>query len=345
MRNAEVIRQWQVLREIESRRTGVTIHELAGLVKVTTRTIRRDLQALQESGFAVYDEGEENETKRWRLDAQPFRALQEGLSVADVAALYLSRSIVEALSGWPLAEELRSVFAKLDGALNPRMREFLSTLPQVISAKAAPRARRESGKLIDVARRLFDAARDRRIVEMRYFSAKSNRAKTYVAHPYRLALAQGGVYLVAWVPQYDEFRTFAAERIERLSVKEGTFRKTRELPADVFGASMGVFWAPAEPIELEFDPRVAPYVRGRVWHDSQRIEELADGRIRLAMDVSNDWALRSWVLGFGASVRVIHPTALADAVLDEFKRGRALYEPRLDLESTSPIDAGPPLPL
>ena len=67
MRNAEVIRQWQVLREIEARRSGVTIHELATLVKVSTRTIRRDLQALQEAGFSVYDEGEENETKRWRL--------------------------------------------------------------------------------------------------------------------------------------------------------------------------------------------------------------------------------------------------------------------------------------
>src|SRR5436190_14429367 len=102
MRNAEVIRQWQILREVESARVGVTIHELARLVKVTTRTIRRDLQALQEAGFAIYDEGEENETKRWKLDAQPFRSVEDSLSVADVAALYLSRSVVEAISGWPL---------------------------------------------------------------------------------------------------------------------------------------------------------------------------------------------------------------------------------------------------
>ena len=345
MRNAEVIRQWQILREVESHRTGVTIHELAERVDVTTRTIRRDLQALQEAGFAVYDEGGEQETKRWRLDAHPFRTLQEGLTVADVAALYLSRSVVEALSGWPLAEELRSAFAKLDRALNPRMREFLATLPQVVSAKTGPRARHDSAALIDSTRRLFEAVRDRHIVEMRYFSARSNRAKTYVAHPYRLALAQGGVYLVAWVPPYDEFRTFAVERIERLSIKDETFRKTRDLPADLFGASMGVFWAPAEPIELEFDARVAPYVRGRVWHDSQVLEDLADGRLKVTLEVSNDWALRSWVLGFGASVKVVRPTALSDAVLDEFKRGCARYEPGLDLESRPVEDKGPPLPI
>ena len=90
MRNAEVIRQWQILREVEARRAGVTIHELARLVKVSTRTIRRDLQALQEAGFAIYDEGEENETKRWRLDAQAFKSVQDGLSVGDVAALSLT---------------------------------------------------------------------------------------------------------------------------------------------------------------------------------------------------------------------------------------------------------------
>src|SRR5436190_12334189 len=159
MRNAEVIRQWQILREIEGRRGGITIHELAALVNVTTRTIRRDLQALQEAGFAMFDEGGEHETKRWKLQVQPFKAVQDGLSVADVAALYLSRSVVEALSGWPLADELRAAFEKIDRALNPRMREFLSTLPQVVSTKAGPRAG-AAEKLVDITRRLFDAARE-----------------------------------------------------------------------------------------------------------------------------------------------------------------------------------------
>ena len=326
MRNAEVIRQWQVLREIEARRTGVTIHELAKQVKVSTRTIRRDLQALQEAGFAVYDEGEENETKKWRLDAMPFRAVQEGLSVADVAALYLSRSVVESLSGWPLADELRGAFAKIDNALNPRMREFLSTLPQVISTKAGPRAALSSARLVDITRRLFDAARDRRVVEMRYFSARSNRAKVYAVQPYRLALAQGGVYLIGWVPAYDEFRTFAADRIERLSVTEETFKKTRELPDALFGSSMGVFWGEPEPIEVVFDAEVAPFVRGRVWHDSQQTEELPDGRLRMTLDVSIDWALRSWILGFGANVKVLAPKALAVTLADEMRKMLLVYK-------------------
>jgi predicted DNA-binding transcriptional regulator YafY len=47
--------------------------------------------------------------------------------------------------------------------------------------------------------------------------------------------------------------------------------------------------------------------------------------VKVILQVSNDWALRSWLLGFGASARVIRPTALADAIKDEFKRGAASY--------------------
>lgn len=325
MRNAEVIRQWQILRQIESARAGVTIHELAERTGVTTRTIRRDLTALQEAGFAVYDEGEEHDTKRWKLDAAPFRSVEAGLGVQDVAALYLSRSIVEALSAWPLADELRVALGKLESALNPRMREFLATLPQVVSTKAVPGAGGARRELVDVTRRLFEAVRDRREIEMRYFSAASRRAKAYHVQPYRIALAQGGVYLVAWVPQYDEFRTFAVERIERLSVQEATFRKTRELPADVFGSSLGVFSAEPERVVVEFAAKAAPYVQGRTWHESQATTVLPDGRVRMTLDVSIDWALTSWLMGFGADVKVISPARLAASLRDQLAAAAAQY--------------------
>jgi len=353
MRNAEVIRQWQVLREIEARRTGVTIHELAKQVRVSTRTIRRDLQALQEAGFAVFDEGEENETKRWKLDVQPFRGLQDGLSVSDVAALYLSRTLVEAMSGWPLATELQSAFDKIERSLNERMREFLATLPQVLSAKGGPGAGAPGAALVDVTRRLLDATRSRREVSMRYFSASNNRAKNYTVQPYRLALASGGVYLVGWVEAYGEFRTFAVGRIEKLTITDETFRKTRELPEHLFGQSMGVFWGEPERIELEFDARIAPYVRGRVWHESQTVRDLPDGGVGLVLHVSHDWALRSWLLGFGASVRVLAPAALAASLLDEFTRGARLYEDRGGHDArparsgtdSAATESGPPVPL
>ena len=59
-RNQEVIRQWKVLHALESSRHGASIDALADDLDVTTRTIRRDLAALQEAGFPLYDERDED---------------------------------------------------------------------------------------------------------------------------------------------------------------------------------------------------------------------------------------------------------------------------------------------
>ena len=348
MRNAEVIRQWQILREVESRRTGVTIHELAKLVKVSTRTIRRDLQALQEAGFAVFDEGEENETKRWKLDAQPFKNVQEGLSVGDVAALYLSRAVVEGRLGMAAGRRAaRGVRRKSNAGSTRACASSSRRCRRSSRPRPGPRAQQASGRLVDVTRRLLDAVRDRRVVDMRYFSASSNRAKSYAVHPYRLALAQGGVYLVAWVPHYDEFRTFALERIERLTVGEETFRKTRELPQRsvrrVDGRLLGRAGAHRARVRRPCRRRTSAAARGTTRSASTSCPTAGSA---MTLDVSNDWALRSWVLGFGASVRVVKPAALADAVLDELKRACHVYEPKLDLQDARPpVDVAPPLPI
>ena len=83
-RNAEVIRQWTILREIErARAVGVTIDDLAALCGVTTRTIRRDLQALEEAGFPVYDDRSRDDGRtRWLINGQAFKGLSAGLTLS-----------------------------------------------------------------------------------------------------------------------------------------------------------------------------------------------------------------------------------------------------------------------
>src|SRR5262249_18030278 len=143
-RNAEVIRQWTILREIEgARRSGVTIDELASLCDVTTRTIRRDLQALEEAGFPLFDDRSSADGKtRWRVNGQAFKGLAAGLTVSELCVLYFSRTLVESLSGTPFRDDVESAFDKLSSVLTPHMREFLDQLPRVIATKPDPLRRR-----------------------------------------------------------------------------------------------------------------------------------------------------------------------------------------------------------
>src|SRR6476646_9764023 len=72
-RNSELIRQWTLLRQLAAVRTN-TISNLATDLAVTTRTVRRDLAALQTAGFPIYDEVV-NGTKFWRMDPKATGAL------------------------------------------------------------------------------------------------------------------------------------------------------------------------------------------------------------------------------------------------------------------------------
>ena len=113
---------------------------------------------------------------------------------------------------------------------------------------------------------------------MRYHSVSSGGVKDYLVHPYRLAFAQGGLYLLAYVPEYKAVRTFAVDRIASVILEKQTFTPKQAVGDDVFANSLGVNTGPPERVEIEFDARVAPYVRARVWHPSQQVRENGDGR-------------------------------------------------------------------
>ena len=326
-RNAEVIRQWTILREIENARAaGVTIDELAALCDVTTRTIRRDLQALEEAGFPLYDDRSHDDGKtRWRVNGQAFKGLSAGLTVSELCALYYSRTLVESLSGTPFRAEVESAFEKLASVLTPHMRRFLDQLPRVIATKADPLRRHVDPRQQPIVARALEATLNLRQATLTYHSTSSDRTKAYLVHPYRLAYAQGGLYLLAFVPEYSEVRTFAVERIREMSLLEERFTPIEELPDTAFPHSLGVHSGPPERVEIVFEPAVAGYVRAREWHPSQQVREAASGGLSMTLDVCLDRALQSWILSFGPFARVVSPEKLAHEIAEQLSEAKARY--------------------
>jgi predicted DNA-binding transcriptional regulator YafY len=323
-RNQEVIRQWKVLHALESSRHGASIDALAGDLEVTTRTIRRDLAALQEAGFPLYDERDDDGRVRWRLDGAVLKGLETGFTLAEMCALYLSRNLLEAVAGTPFQRDLGNAFGRLEKMLSPRMRQFLDRLPSVLVAKPGPRTTAGAASP-DIVGRLLDATLHFRVATMRYHSVSSGREKDYLIHPYRLAFAQGGLYLLAYVPEYKDVRTFAIDRIASVSLEKQTFTPKERVGSEVFANSLGVNTGDPARVEIEFEARVAPFVRARVWHPSQQVKDLPEGRVMLSLDVCHDWALRNWILGWGPFARVVMPSTLADDIRSDLNAAAARY--------------------
>jgi len=144
------------------------------------------------------------------------------------------------------------------------------------------------------------------------------------------------------VPAYAEVRTFAVERIRKVSAQETTFKPVAELDSNPFKNSLGVYLGGTTcRVQLRFHPQIAPLVKERTWHESQQFKDRTDGSLVMTLDVTDDYALRNWVLSFGRFVKVLRPASLVQWVEDELHAAHEQYAAAgLPVDS----DVQPPLP-
>jgi predicted DNA-binding transcriptional regulator YafY len=60
-------------------------------------------------------------------------------------------------------------------------------------------------------------------------------------------------------------------------------------------------------------------VRERIWHPSQKIQELADGGLELTLHLSSLHEIEPWVLSWGEHVRVVGPAEFKKRVTARLK--------------------------
>ncbi len=97
-------------------------------------------------------------------------------------------------------------------------------------------------------------------------------------------------------------------------------------------------------VEVVFDKATAAWARDRVWHPSQRLTPLRDGRLRMTLQVADTRELVGWILSFGSGIRVVSPPALRERVREEARKVAAgapaqvtVVSPRLrECQATAP---------
>ncbi|MEE8218614.1 MAG: WYL domain-containing protein [Vicinamibacteria bacterium] len=322
MRNAEVIRQWKILKTIEAGR-WTSAAALAEEQGVTERTIRRDLEALQEAGFPLYDDRQDGK-KVWRLIDGYKQRLTQSFTLSELAALYFSRNMLSFLGGAPFAEDLEAAFAKIREALPARSLPYLSRIQDLFSARPDPWKDYSSKQ--DVIAGLIDAILHQRQAKIAYYSFQSRRTKDYTLDPYRLVYYRGGLYLYARAHEYAEVRTFAVERVQNMAVLDQGFEIPSDFsPSEYARSAFGISGGRAETVELVFRPEMAGYILERTWHESQSLAQESDGSVRLVMEVAPGFELRAWIKGFLPQVTVIRPAKLRDEIARDLKAAQADY--------------------
>ncbi len=116
----------------------------------------------------------------------------------------------------------------------------------------------------------------------------------------------------------DEIRIFALDRIKMLHQTKDAFKIPEDFSLDKFiGPSFGIFQGEPIHIKIWFSTDVAGYIKEKIWHESQKIEQQNDGSIIFEAEVAGTEEIKFWIMSWGASALVLEPKSLRDEIREE----------------------------
>ncbi|WHZ25399.1 MAG: Transcriptional regulator, YafY family [Nitrospira sp.] len=318
-RNDQAVRQLIVLKKLELSRHGLTLEQLAESIDPSaarhSRTLRRDLDAIESAGWPLQTERIDGRT-RWKLLEGARQAPALRLSTTEVMALTLSRKLIAPLEGTVVHASLQSALNKASATLPPEGLTLVQQLEDTFSVGLGPHKRYKRHR--EIVERVTRAIADKKRIQMRYDSASRGRVTRREVDPYRLWYASGGLYLIGYCHLRKEPRMFAVERIKSVTPTELPYQIPLHFDFDAFVEdSLTVMRGPRIDVELEFDKPTAAWAKHRVWHSSQELKRLPGGKLRMTLSVADSRELVGWVLSFGSGVRVARPESLRTTVKQE----------------------------
>jgi predicted DNA-binding transcriptional regulator YafY len=328
-------RTLRVLDELRGFRRGRLLSEIARELRVSERTVRRDLTDLRAAGFEI-----EAVTIGGRAAARLVDKSYSTISITrrERYTLLAVSSMFEVLRGTPLWEDVASLQTKLAQRMSPEERDEHATFGERFAYVPDGGTKAYAGKE-DILDALLTGVLSRRVVRYGY-RATTGRVRHGFLAPYTMAIYKHGLYVIGAqlaeaaegkaIPPDTQARVFAVERFtEADAVRKAPFAPPPTFRiAQFFDGAFGIHAGiptDATPVVVEFSAARAAYVRARAWHPTQVVDELADGGVRLTFTCANLTPVVSWVLEWGPHARAIAPASLVEQVTAELDAARAQY--------------------
>jgi len=316
-RGDQLSRQWKIIQRLLAATRGVAVSDLAQDLGCHSRTVYRDLEALQAAGFPLYTDWVDGKNL-WSILDSVKRQPPLPLHQMELMALYFSRNVLRTLKNTPFAGALETLFEKIVTTIPEDTRAYLDSFEETFTVGQAPYGRRkEVARWIDT---LNAAILDRRLVEMTYHTISRDRQAQRRVAPYKIWFFKGFIYLVGYCHLRQDVRIFTLDRIKELAITTEAY----DIPADFniedfMSTGFGVFVGQPEKVKILFQPAVGNYIREKTWHATQRLTTRDDGCLEFEVEVAVTAELKNWIMGWGAAATVLQPGSLADSICDEAK--------------------------
>lgn len=333
-------RRLSQLREmLESHPKGLSLDEIARKLHVTDRSVRRYLRELERE--VDLERTADPDGFGGVVVRIPTRDLPRRVKLhrTQIYGLLMARRVFRMLDGTTFEAVLREAVDQLLSHVQRAPRRGADIDPDTrledrfLYLPAAP-MKPLAGDAADVVDTMLDACAQLRPCRITYRKgARDGATESLTVHPYAIVIYKDTIYAVCFVVERDGIRTLRADRIveadsdplQHFVLPEG-FSVDKHFEG-TFGVHSGE--TPTRVV-IDFHPRVADFVRTRRFPGEDgkdaTCQPLPDGGVRLTMVVRSTTEVRSWVLSFGETARVVEPPALVDEVAREVRAAAALYD-------------------
>ncbi len=313
-RGDQLSRQWKLIQTLIAGSTGRTVADLADRLNCTRRTVYRDLEALQAGGFPITTEMRDNHSY-WSMLNSSRQQVPLAVSIPELMALYFGRDMLRTYRGTVFYDAIESLLSKIKATLPAAYAGYLDRIRDRVNAGPAPR--KDYTAAAPVIAELNRAILEEKTVDLVYHSMGRGTQSRRSVHPYQLRHVDDTLYLIGWCTLRQGVRTFAVDRIRTATATEAGFDIPPSVDLKCFlQDSFGIYQGPPVTVSIRFSPSVAGYIRERVWHPSQQLQEAADGSVTFTATVAGIEEISRWVLRWGSGARVLAPDALRRMIRD-----------------------------
>jgi predicted DNA-binding transcriptional regulator YafY len=311
-RGDQLGRQWKIIRSLIVSKQGKSVQDLASELSCHSRTVYRDLEALQVAGFPVYTE-RKNQKNYWSLMESAKHQIPIPFNITELMALYFSRDMLKMLKNTIFYDSLESLFQKIKATLPPEYMTYLQHVESSLKVDLKPA--KDYSQFREIIDQINEAIFNRQHVRMTYFVMSRKKTSQRVVAPYKLWFFDGTFYMLGFCHLRKDVRLFAVDRIRKMVLTDTTFETPQDFDIENFlRNSFGAFLGKPVHVAIHFSPKVAGYVNEKIWHESQVVEQQKDGSLIFKAEIAGTEEIKFWILHWGKDAVVLEPDSLREEI-------------------------------
>ena len=314
-RNEQLIRQHKLLQILERRRYGASLSELRdsiveelGLSSLHTRSIRRDIGALQVAGIDIQTD-ERSDGRIWKLGDKARSGYQISFTSAELMAMALAKDLLVPFSGTVIGQGVSGFWSKVEECVPAATYEHFEQYRRafIVSGLPPKSYERQHGIIKTLQRGILE----HRLLAITYGGPTKDEEVRQIA-PLGIILHSGSLYVVA-LEQVDgdpvEYRHWKIDRIARAEVTDSYFTPPEEFNLHQYQErGIGVFARGHEKTyTIRLSKRAAIWVSEDPWHIEQTVSEESDGVYHLEVSAAHDLEIIPRVLALGEDAEILTP--------------------------------------